>query len=216
MNGEKPRYQLTEEYIETERGRLYRIKALKTIKVQGRVVHRGELGGYVASEHNLPQWENSWVFDNAKMYDNSRLWGNACLFDESSMFDNAQADYCSAMFGNSSMYDQTWLQTRSRMYGNSELHDHCEMNDESQIFNDVILRKRVALQGNAYVTKNEDILYFELPYVAITFYAEENETLSIGFLWDEKLDGFDRLSYSAREFERKFNCNIRLTEKGIV
>ncbi|MCB0801774.1 MAG: hypothetical protein KDB74_01635, partial [Flavobacteriales bacterium] len=97
------KYELTDETIEFEGRKLYRIKALKDIPSIG--VKAGDLGGFVESEYNLSQERDCWIFDDAKakdksyVCDNSRMYGNSSMRDYSSMCDN------SCMYGNSSMRD---------------------------------------------------------------------------------------------------------------
>lgn len=67
------KYELTDETIEVYGTALHRIKALKDFGN----VKKGELGGYVESEHNLSQEGNCWVCGNAEVYDNAEVCGNA-------------------------------------------------------------------------------------------------------------------------------------------
>ena len=208
------RYTLTNEYIETERGRLYRIKALKTFEVQNRIVHEGELGGFITSENNLPQQDNSWVFDNAKMYNNSRPWKNACMFDESSMYDNSHGDNSSAMFGNSSMYHHSWLLDNSRMYDNSSLQDDSKMRGNSQIFNHVVLSENMVIVEDAYLMSNSDVFKIELPQIDIIFYKEKNKNFNV-CCRDNKLGTNEYTVHALEDFEKTFGCCISITEKGL-
>lgn len=52
---------------------LFRIKAL--ISFSG--IEKGEFGGYIASEKNLSQSGNAWVYGNAWVSDNARVSDNA-------------------------------------------------------------------------------------------------------------------------------------------
>ena len=52
---------------------LFRIKAL--ISFSG--IEKGEVGGYIASEKNLNQSGNAWVYGNARVYGNAEVSGNA-------------------------------------------------------------------------------------------------------------------------------------------
>lgn len=61
------KYELTDETIEVYGTALHRIKALKDFGN----VKKGELGGYVESEHNLSQEGNCWVCGNAEVCGNA-------------------------------------------------------------------------------------------------------------------------------------------------
>ena len=67
------KYELTDETIDVSGTTLHRIKALKDFGN----VKKGELGGYVESEHNLSQEGNCWVCGNAKVCGDAEVCGNA-------------------------------------------------------------------------------------------------------------------------------------------
>ena len=68
-----------EDKIELNGHTLYRIKAERDIDENTK---KGELGGYIESEENLSQEDDSsFVYDNAKVYGNSRLSGDAMASD---------------------------------------------------------------------------------------------------------------------------------------
>lgn len=71
---------------------LYRIRALKDIicpiKIRNEsgtlgsyTVKEGELGGYVQKEENLSHEGGCWIFDKARVYDDSRIEDNASILD---------------------------------------------------------------------------------------------------------------------------------------
>ena len=70
------KYVLTEEFIEVDDKKLYRIKAIKDFGG----VSSGQLGGFVEKEENLSAYDDAWVFDNASVYDDARVYGNARVF----------------------------------------------------------------------------------------------------------------------------------------
>lgn len=78
------KYELTDETIEVYGTALHRIKALKDFGN----VKKGELGGYVESEHNLSQEGNCWVCGNAKVYGNALVCGNAKVYSNAEVCGN--------------------------------------------------------------------------------------------------------------------------------
>ena len=52
---------------------LFRIKAL--ISFSG--IEKGEVGGYIASEKNLSQSGDAWVYGDAEVYGNAEVYGKA-------------------------------------------------------------------------------------------------------------------------------------------
>jgi tetrahydrodipicolinate N-succinyltransferase len=80
------KYKLTDETIEHNGRRLYRIQALKDFSN----VKAGDLGGWVESEGNLNQEGNCWVFDEARISDNAWVFDDAQVFDIAWVHDTAQ------------------------------------------------------------------------------------------------------------------------------
>ena len=69
------------ETIEVGGKNLYRIIAIKDF---GKV-KAGSLGGFVESEMNLSQEDNSWIADDAMVYGGARVEGNALLIEEANV-----------------------------------------------------------------------------------------------------------------------------------
>ena len=96
---------------------LFRIKAL--ISFSG--IEKGELGGYVASEKNLSQSGNAWVYGDARVYGNAwvygdaRVSGNAWVYGDAEVYGNAwvsgNADYI--------VFKNTWSSGRYFTYTKS-------------------------------------------------------------------------------------------------
>lgn len=72
-NPEGKKYILTNHTCQVEGHTLYRIRALKDFAG----VRAGELGGYVEQEHNLSQYGNCWICNNAIVYENATVKDNA-------------------------------------------------------------------------------------------------------------------------------------------
>lgn len=90
------KYKLTTQSIEWKGRKLFRIKALKAFSG----VKAGELGGYIESEENLSQEGNSWIYDDAKVYDNAKIFGNAHVRNNAEVFGNAKVYDDAEVFGN--------------------------------------------------------------------------------------------------------------------
>ena len=56
--------------------KLYRIEAL----VSFGSVSKGDLGGFIEKEENLPSDGNAWVYGNAQVYGNARVYGDAQVY----------------------------------------------------------------------------------------------------------------------------------------
>ena len=78
---------------------LFRIKAL--ISFSG--IEKGEVGGYIASEKNLSQSGNAWVYGDARVYGDAEVSGNAWV--------SGNADYI--------VFKNTWSSGRYFTYTKS-------------------------------------------------------------------------------------------------
>lgn len=66
------KYKLTEETIIVNDKSLYRIEALKDFGN----VKKGDKGGFVENEDNLSQYDDCWVYGNAKVYHYADVCGD--------------------------------------------------------------------------------------------------------------------------------------------
>lgn len=73
------KYELTDEIIEVEGKKLYRIRAL--VDIPKHDVKIGDFGGFVESEENLSHLGDAWVTDNARVTDNAWVGKNVLVTD---------------------------------------------------------------------------------------------------------------------------------------
>ena len=85
---------LKDDFITLGDIKLFRIRALKDFGN----VKAGDLGGFIQSEENLAQYGPSWVYNDAKVFDNARVEGLARIYH------NAQVCGDEIM-----VYDITWI-----------------------------------------------------------------------------------------------------------
>ena len=79
------KYKLTDECMQYEGHKLYRIQSLRSFSN----VKEGELGGYIESEDNLSHDGMCWVYDEAKVFGNAKVYNNACVYFYAEVFGNA-------------------------------------------------------------------------------------------------------------------------------
>ena len=80
------KYELTNETIQIEGKKLYRIKAL----IDFGDVKAGDLGGFIEKESNLSHLGNAWVYDNARVCGNARVCDDAWVYDNARVYGNAR------------------------------------------------------------------------------------------------------------------------------
>lgn len=145
---------------------LYRIRALRDIP--WRCVNAGDLGGWVASERNLSQRGDAWVYGDAKISGDARVFGDAQVHDKAIISGNARvsgratisgeacirgmAQVCGAALvrdqvtvcGNAVVTDEALVE------GVAEICDHAKVYDDATV-KDAHVRDRVEIAGNARV-----------------------------------------------------------------
>ena len=80
----KKKYEITKDTVQSNGITLHRIKALHNFGD----VKAGETGGWLASELNLDQVGNCWIYPNAAVYGNAKVLENAKVCDMSNVWDN--------------------------------------------------------------------------------------------------------------------------------
>ena len=127
--------------IEWKGHTLHRIKALRDFGD----IRKGDIGGYVENENNLSHKGNCWIYDDAKvmddsiMYDYSRICDKSELHDDSRMYNYSKMYDYSELHNNSIMNDDSEMHDNSKMYGNSIMYDYSEMHGDSELNNQVKL-----------------------------------------------------------------------------
>lgn len=92
---ENKKYVLTDETIEYDGHKLYRIKAIKDF----RDVSKGDLGGWVESVDNLAQGGNCWIYGNAKVFGNAKIFHDAIACENARIWGNAKVHFNAKVFG---------------------------------------------------------------------------------------------------------------------
>ena len=100
------KYKILEgQYVEVCGKKLYRVQALKDFDG----VKAGDTGGYIESESNLSQYDNAWVFGNARVYDDAQVYGYAQVCDDAWVSGNAQVSGNAWVHGNAQVCDDAWV-----------------------------------------------------------------------------------------------------------
>ena len=123
------KYEITNSYIYVGIHKLYRIRATRDIQNPYKIIHKGELGGYIEKEDNLDPYDESWIesgvhlCDNSKVKDFAYLSGNITLFSNSVISDNVSifADGEIQIFGNTHIYENVKLQNKN--FENIKIHE---------------------------------------------------------------------------------------------
>ena len=69
------KYELMDETIVVNGRTLHRIKSLRDI--EGTLVRKGDLGGFIEKEENLSHKGNCWIYNDTCVYGDARVYGDA-------------------------------------------------------------------------------------------------------------------------------------------
>ena len=127
------KYELTEESIEFNGHKLYRIKAIKDFGP----VDAGQLGGYIQSEENLSYDGYCWVYQSARVYENARVCGNASVSGKSHVYGDAEVS------------DGAWVSGKSHVFGNAKVYGRTKVCGNAQVCMDTGLLGCTWVCGNA-------------------------------------------------------------------
>ena len=143
---------------------LHRIKALKTFRtVDGKIVKKGDLGGWIEKEENLSQGGSCWVADEAKVYsnaevrDDAKVYGNAQVYDNANVYDNVQifgeTDVCDNVnvYEDAKVYGRAWVHEDAKVYGNAKVRGDAEVCDNAHVYGRAEVYGKAEICGHAEV-----------------------------------------------------------------
>lgn len=153
---------LEDEYIHHKGRQLYRIESLIDFKRYD--VFKGDLGGYIEKEQNLSHYGESWVFHDAKVYDNAVVAQNACITESAEIYGRATVSgnanvYCDAqVYGNAFVGGNAFLTDACKIYGNATVTGLAYITDDTEIYEDMEVcsgcltkKKKEGLINDTYV-----------------------------------------------------------------
>ena len=161
---------------------LHRIESLKDFTlINGKEIHKGDLGGWVENENNLSQEDLCWIYEECKMYENARRSGNSIGYGNSRQHGNSQ-QYGdsqqsgnskqfghslqlgrSLQFGNSQQYGNSHQYGNSQQYENSQQFGHSRQSGNSKQFGNSKADKDMCLSGNSLFETKDDIVILTSP-----------------------------------------------------
>ena len=114
------KYELEESTIQYGERKLHRIRALRDFGN----VKKGDIGGFVESESNLSHEGTCWIYDNTKVYDKARVSDNATIHGDTIIKDRALVCDNASIYGNAIIRDNTIVKCNSEICGNAVLKDN--------------------------------------------------------------------------------------------
>jgi len=161
------KYELTQQKMTIKKGLiLHRIRALRDFAC----VKKGDLGGWIESEHNLSTDYNlAWVSGNARVYGVARVVGDAWISDNAQVYGQALVSEEAAIEGNARVYGHSMVSDcgkvgeNARIYGEARVTGNAQVSSEAQVFGEAmvsgnaLVREQVKIYGNAKVYGEVDL-----------------------------------------------------------
>ena len=180
------KYKLTDECMQYEGHKLYRIQSLRSFSN----VKEGELGGYIESEDNLSHNGMCWVYDEAKVFGNAKVCNNACVYFYAEVFGNAD------VFGNAKVCDN------AKVFCNANVFGKAEVSGDAKVYGNAEVR------GDAKVYKNGDYIVFKNWWSSGRYFTwtRSNNKWKVGCFWGTGAElinkAYEDSELSGREYER--------------
>lgn len=161
-----------------------RIKALRDIKVEinnnnflypvPTIIKKNQLGGWIESEDNLCTTDESWVsdeacvynhavvedesyvFNNAQVYENGWVHGNSVVCNEAQVYGNAQFQAKSCAFDNARVYDDADV-NNTHVSGYAKIYEKACLSSNQSI---ILVRDCAEVHGNANIFDRVRIFNF--------------------------------------------------------
>lgn len=186
------KYQLTEKTKRHNGKILHRIQSLMDFSD----VAAGDLGGWVESEDNLSHEGDCWAYDEAMVFDNSRVTQNAKVKGNARVFNKA------TISGNVLILDNARIEGLSRVCENSIVDNDAVVTGASYIIGNSHIGK------NAKIKKLSDYIYIgavDAKETVFTFYNTDDDI----FVCAGKFNG------SVQEYEDLINETYASTRLGM-
>ena len=148
--------------IDNVERKMYRIRAVRDIPEHG--VKKGDFGGWVENEAILSHTTSSWIFDDAKVCENSYVIDNATVRHYAKVYGNSAICGNSKIEHDSSVFDShvngTVTMTGKCMVNNSVVQGIITMSGFIEIENSTIFGDNLVIAGGP-VIKDSQIFIFD-------------------------------------------------------
>ena len=166
---------------------LFRIKAL--ISFSG--IEKGEVGGYIASEKNLSQYGNAWVYGDAKVSGDAEVYGDAWVSG------NAKVSGDAKVYGNAWVYGDAEVSGDAKVYGNAWVYGNAEV------------------YGDAEVSGNADYIVFKNTWSSGRYftYTKSNKNWRVGCFYGSGAELVEKAYKDSKKSGDFYKAYVDFVEK---
>lgn len=147
------KFELTDESIQIFCGTtLFRIRALRSFSD----IIAGECGGYVESENNLSHQGDSWVYDEAmvwneaKIFDDAKIRGKARIYNYAWVFGRAIVHDSATIFSTARVMDKSFIGDTARI-ANSTVKGSARIVGKTLLYGDSVVDDDACIYNNSRV-----------------------------------------------------------------
>lgn len=185
---ENKKYKLTDETIIHQGKKLYRIEALKDFSG----VRKGNLGGYVESEHNLSHNGDCWIANSALVFDGASVSGNACVCDYAIVCGTSSIEQNAIVYGHAFIRD-------SYVLDNSAVSDYAKLDNCVTVSEDSTIEGHVEIVngieiGNGTYLKGKCKIHHQDDFITLPLWWNGNKTITYVFNNDKWFTSKDEYS----------------------
>lgn len=151
-NSVPAKYRFTEESVEIDGHKLYRIEATEDITLaSGNVVKAGVKGGYIESEANLSRIGNCWVDEHAIVYSEAQVLDSAYVGGRAMVAGNSLVKDSAAVQGNAQIYNGSVIYGNANVRDNAFVSDYVTVGEECSVYGNAMVVRYVRMTGRASV-----------------------------------------------------------------
>lgn len=147
------KYEFTNETLSWKGHTLHRIKALRDFGN----IRTGDLGGWVEREENLDHYNNCWVCQNAKVYDNAVVKGNAKVCGLAQVYGNASVSHDAKVYGHAEVYGYAIVKDNAEIYSYAQVYGKAEVFGEANVCGYAIVCDEAWIFGWGWVCDNAQV-----------------------------------------------------------
>ncbi len=189
MSDESKKYELVDASDSSSVKKLYRIKALRDFHN----VKKGDLGGYVESEHNLSHSGTCWIYEEAHVVGNAKVYEDARIRDKAWIYDDAE------VYGTATVRNQACVFGHGKVYDNADVSDHANVYQGAKVFKEARVFGRAKLRFNMKATKN------------ITVIDNNDSVITIA---DSKMHVYRSKIYDKNDYPKKYRKLLESLDKS--
>lgn len=181
------KFVMTEEIIDFEGYVIHRIEALRDFELSnGKMVHAGDLGGWIENEENLSHEGNCWVMGNAKIFGDARVRDNALVSMDAEVSGNAICEENCTVRGLCRINTNAYVSGSADIYGRTVITDEAIICGEASVGGHAFIHigknahigGKARIWGEVRIGKNADITG-DYQYLTINIGKTSNYSLTL-------------------------------------